>query len=124
MNLGRFERKRESSYSQSAYICEFWNALSNLPFIIIGLLRFYDEQLMIYLLFASIGVGSFIHHAMNPNSSWLVPFKSLFKEPTLIIDYIPIITFSIYLLYCYSTILSLLCYATWFKLYGIFSTYQ
>jgi hypothetical protein len=125
MHLGRYARKRESDGP------EFWNSLSNLPFIFIGLLRVFfddfgnssnDDQFftLYYSIYTCIGIGSFIHHATNPQHPWILRIKRRFPkihDPTLIIDYIPIVTFTICVLWFESfTVFSRLQWATWFKI--------
>ena len=72
---------REASFWCSTMIAEFWNTISNFPFIIIGLIRLtesLDEPLWtLYVLFVLAGVASAIHHATE--TKW-----------TIILDWIPI----------------------------------
>lgn len=76
-------RKSEPHYEVTPYIAEFWNTLSNLPFVIIGVLRISsfkdapDSILMLYVLYIFCGLGSAIHHAID--NSW-----------SIVIDWIPI----------------------------------
>ncbi len=81
-NLGKYERKLEKFYDVNIHIAEFWNTLTNIPFILIGLynLLFYtfDWNLTVaYFLLTMCGIGSSIHHA-SPHK-W-----------TIVIDWIPI----------------------------------
>lgn len=86
----RFERKLEPAFQVTPWIAEFYNTLSNLPFLLIGLWRYNElalldetvlvEQLrFLYALYIACGVCSAIHHATTPR--W-----------TILIDWIPIST--------------------------------
>lgn len=93
MFLGKYERKLEPFFKVTHYIAEFWNTISNFPFIIIGLLRLWEqypgkEEFVdtAYQILILIGIGSSIHHATTPK--W-----------TIIVDWIPIV---IGLYYIYS----------------------
>jgi dihydroceramidase len=88
----QFERQREEFYQVVPYIAEFWNTVSNLPFILIGLYRLKNGTSLglLYVLYALAGVCSGIHHATTPK--W-----------TIIIDWIPIA----------STIVIVLHYGMW-----------
>lgn len=102
------ERRLEPFFQNSNYVAEFWNTISNFPFMIIAILRLIEShnppyinqsqpdlskigQAYTYLFF--VGLGSSIHHATTPK--W-----------TIIIDWIPILgfiyhiitTFDLYLL--------------------------
>ncbi len=78
--LAEFERKPEQFFTHTKWIAEFWNTLSNLPFILIGFIRLEcDTQLKFnYQLMIFTGICSVIHHATT--QKW-----------TLIIDWIPIL---------------------------------
>lgn len=84
----QYERKLEKSYAISAYIAEFWNTVSNLPFIIIGLLRLYEgtELSQLYFLMILAGICSGIHHATTPR--W-----------TIVVDWTPIFMSFLYIFY-------------------------
>ena len=75
----QFPRKLEKFYTHTPHIAEFWNTISNLPFIIIGLLRLYEGTNLVtfYSLYTLAGVCSGIHHASPYH--W-----------TIIIDWMPI----------------------------------
>jgi len=79
-----FPRKLEKFYEILPFIAEFWNTISNLPFVMIGILRLIEgtPAYVEYTLYILIGFGSFIHHATP--QYW-----------TIVIDYIPIFS-SIY----------------------------
>jgi hypothetical protein len=83
-------RRPEPAYHKSAYIYEFYNTLSNLPFIFIGLARLAESNNSnnitnkLYLAMVFCGVCSGIHHAVNFRGS-------------IILDYIPIVYSLIYL---------------------------
>ena len=86
-SLKEFERKRETFYANSPYIAEFYNTLSNLPFIIFGLSRLLfsnveDPYLWYFLI--SFGVCSGIHHCFVFRGS-------------IIVDYIPIVLANMYI---------------------------
>ena len=88
---GLCKRKHEKFYNVSPYIAEFWNTLTNLPFILIGLynILYYqlDFNLMVaYLLLIGCGIGSSIHHASH-------------EEWTIVIDWIPILSSIIFALW-------------------------
>ena len=78
-----FKRKSEPHYEVTPYIAEFWNTLSNLPFILIGILRIStledapDSLLLLYVLYIFCGVCSGFHHAID-------------KGWTLVVDWVPI----------------------------------
>jgi len=75
-----FPRKLESFYTHSRHIAEFWNTLSNLPFVLIGLYRLWHgvNFVDLYILYVLAGVCSAFHHA-HP------------KKWTIVIDWIPIL---------------------------------
>lgn len=106
-------RRLEPFYAKSSYIAEFWNSLSNLPFIILGVSRLvldneYEDSasLILYCLLIGCGTCSFIHHA--------TPCKW-----TIVIDWLPISVTLGYLVYIH--IWSCLAYTTWVKLVMAFS---
>lgn len=73
------ERTRETGYTHSPHVHEFWCSISNLPFIGIGLLRLYEGDLVVpYILYIIMGCFSFIHHATK-------------SDRTIILDWIGII---------------------------------
>jgi len=88
----KYERKLEKFYQVSGYIAEFWNTISNLPFIVIGLLRLSqtssNEVEILYILYVFAGIASAIHHA--------TPWKW-----TILIDWIPISLSGLLILYHY-----------------------
>lgn len=86
------QRKLEPFYQVTPFIAEFWNTLSNAPFVIIGLWRLYelseidvwpiglhhiDRLILLYWLYVFCGICSGIHHATS--ARW-----------TIVIDWIPI----------------------------------
>ena len=77
-------RRTELYYTHSKYIAEFWNTISNIPFIIIGLLRLYEgtNLTLLYQLMIAAGICSAIHHAT-------------IHKYTIIVDWIPIVTSSV-----------------------------
>lgn len=89
-----YERKLEQFHTHTPWIAEFWNTVSNLPFILIGIIRLETQskdpkwfnscplQLQ-YQLMIFTGICSAIHHATT--QKW-----------TIIVDWIPI-AFSILL---------------------------
>lgn len=76
----KYSRKLETFFEVSKYIAEFWNTLSNAPFIVIGLLRLLEGTPLQteYRLMVLAGIASGIHHATTPK--W-----------TIVIDWIPIV---------------------------------
>lgn len=101
-----YSRKLETKYTHSLYIAEFWNTISNLPFIIIGILRLielepnYFELEYLYTFMVLAGFASGFHHAMH--EKW-----------TILIDWIPILI-SIYLFIHYD-LLQFVSYASLFQ---------
>ena len=80
-----YERKLEPFHTHTQWIAEFWNTMSNLPFILIGIVRL-ETQLVnfrpLYLQYQFMifaGICSAIHHATT--QKW-----------TIIIDWIPIVS--------------------------------
>jgi hypothetical protein len=92
-------------------IAEFYNTLSNLPFIAIGLLRLYSEDVLweyptepwmrLYWLMVAAGVCSAVHHATVPY--W-----------TIVVDWLPILASGGYCVWL--GVLPLISYGTWFKM--------
>lgn len=89
--MKKWKRKPELPfYGRHEWIAEYWNSLSNIPFIVIGLLRWqvialddgpgsYEKNIVavLYLLYTLAGVCSLIHHAIR----W---------RWSIVIDWIPI----------------------------------
>lgn len=109
--LSPFTRRIEHPYQYSFYIAEFWNTVSNLPFIILGLFRFYELAAMnhenrslqlAYVLLAFAGIASGIHHAVNIG----------YKKWTIFLDWIPILL-SLLLIYSQGFIFSVV---SWLKI--------
>ncbi len=120
-----FDRRHETPYLKCQYIAEFWNTLSNLPFIIFGVLRlielinrdkvFHSVSYIsipnpnrsyvfdLYVLSILTGLGSGIHHM-------------ILRRGSIIIDWIPISMTIIYILF-HSFLLSYISCASWFKLF-------
>ena len=78
----KYERIPEKFFTHTRHIAEFWNTVSNIPFIIIALLRLCEGDLVpqvsvLYKLMAMCGVCSAVHHANTER--W-----------TIVIDWIPI----------------------------------
>lgn len=112
---GEYERKHETHYTHTEYIAEFWNTLSNLPFIIIGFIRLIEitlyqndamkniqHMIILYSLFVAAGFCSGIHHTLL--SKW-----------TIILDWIPIASSLIYLFY-YIDLLVQISPTCWFEM--------
>jgi len=97
----KFKRRLEILYTHSQYIAEFWNTVSNIPFIVMGLLRLYEGTTLVglYQLLIASGIASGIHHATT-------------HEWTILIDWAPIAG-AIILLFNMG-VLHLVSYATWF----------
>src|SRR3972149_7490702 len=100
-----FPRKLENFYTHSRYIAEFWNTISNLPFIIIGFLRLSESNIfqvnILYFFFMMAGLCSAYHHS-HP------------KKWTIIIDWIPI-SISIGLCFRYS----IFQYLSWISIFKL-----
>ena len=101
------ERRLEPFFKDSNYVAEFWNTISNFPFMIIAVLRLIESnsqseigQAYTYLFF--VGLGSSIHHATTPK--W-----------TIIIDWIPILGFIYHIVTTFD--LYLLSYTVIFELF-------
>jgi len=78
--MHRYGRKLERFYTHSPYVAEFWNTLSNLPFVIIGVLRLWEgADSLRYGLYTLAGLASAFHHASS--QAW-----------TIVVDWIPIAT--------------------------------
>ena len=108
----RFARKLEQPlFWHCPCVAEFYNTLSNFPFIVIGLLRLYNYDALtefpseplekLYWMMVAAGIGSAIHHATVP--SW-----------TIVIDWVPILASSGYCLYL--GVLPFISCTTWFKI--------
>lgn len=84
---------------------ELWNTVSNLPFVVLGLLRLATVRdphgRRMYTLFVAIGICSALHHACPPG--W--------RRSSLVLDYIPIVTS----LYYGVSIVPLVSAASWAK---------
>ena len=79
--LAQYERKLEPFFTVTPWIAEFFNTISNLPFILIGLFRLYEGVEFTWFLYAFmilIGICSGVHHATTPK--W-----------TIVIDWVPIV---------------------------------
>lgn len=89
MGISNYSRRLEQPYSHVNYIFEYYNTISNLPFILIGLSRLYtgvnDKVWYLYMYLTFCGICSGIHHAVKFPGS-------------IILDYIPI-TASVWYLY-------------------------
>lgn len=107
----KYERKLEPAFRVSPWIAEFYNTLSNLPFILIGLWRLHEldcsdddvlcqQVFLLYALYVACGVCSAIHHASTPK--W-----------TIVIDWFPIAV-SILLVLKFN-FLSYFGFVSWFK---------
>lgn len=81
-------RQLESLHTHSTYIAEFYNTLSNLPFIILGLVRLYcgTKLAVLNVLLVAAGICSGIHHCF------------IFRG-SIILDWIPIASSIIYIVY-------------------------
>lgn len=61
----------EEKYHLSNYIAEFWNSISNIPFIFLSILSLYQLRMiklkmrfvLCYLMICAVGIGSFLFHA-------------------------------------------------------------
>lgn len=103
-----FTRRIEPCYRECICIAEFWNTISNLPFVIIGLLRMgstkEDELFQLYFFFVCAGVASFIHHGADLR--W--------KKWTIWLDWTPIMLSLVMILN--RGYLSLFSLVSWFKI--------
>lgn len=74
-------RAAEPHFTHTPFVAEWWNTLSNLPFVVIGLCRLWAGTPIVglYTLFTAAGLCSAYHHA-HPEH-W-----------TLVIDWMPIAT--------------------------------
>lgn len=81
----RFERRPEPQYAVSPYVAEWWNTLSNFPFVLVGLLRLRGPlsplARQLYVCYTLAGVCSAFHHAAPFAWRW-----------TLWVDWAPIAT--------------------------------
>jgi hypothetical protein len=86
-----FDRPLEQPlYGVSSYVAEWWNTVSNLPFVIIGISRLVQMHLMalrpptlmfvLYALYTCAGVFSAIHHAAPATR----------RRRTILLDWTPI----------------------------------
>ena len=113
-----YRRKKENLYTHSFYIAEFWNTVSNLPFIIIGILRLcelddsYFELEYMYALMILAGFASGIHHGLNDQNC-------LSQKYTIIVDWIPILL-SI-LVFNHYGLMEFVSLASWVKIILAFS---
>jgi hypothetical protein len=111
----KYTRKLEPLYEKSRYIAEYYNTLSNLPLIIIGLLRLcelksigllsnsdHNVMVIFYISYTLCGTCSFIHHG-------------LYFKWSILIDYIPIV-FSIINMYNNIFLISYISYTSYIKL--------
>lgn len=100
-----FERKRECLYTHSNNIAEWWNTISNIPFIVFGIMGVMsvstNDLTILYILMIAAGFASGIHHAMN--YYW-----------TILLDWFPI-TLSI-MFWIQFNVFSALTMTTWFML--------
>lgn len=104
--MHRYERKLESFYTVLPFVAEFWNTVSNLPLILIGLFRLvtysYEPKVQfLYEMMILAGVCSGIHHTL--------PMKH-----SIVLDWIPI-AFTIYAWVEYQ-VYTYLTLVTWFKI--------
>lgn len=80
--MNKYTRRLEPAYNVSPYFYEYYNSLSNLPFIFIGLARLYfgvnDLTTQLYKYMILCGICSGIHHMFHFRGS-------------LILDYVPIV---------------------------------
>ena len=108
-NKRLFNRRLEPFFQHSLCIAEFWNTISNLPFVIIGLLRLYEGTKLpnFYILMILAGLASAIHHATTPK--W-----------TIVIDWIPIALSIVLVLY--TGVWQFISITSWFQLLLAFST--
>jgi hypothetical protein len=103
----KYDRKKERLY-EVPYIAEFWNTLSNLPFILIGLMRICESPVYtnsyvytLYLLLICAGLCSGVHHCV------------LFKY-SLFVDFVPIFLSLIFVLFGGGLIC--ISYVSWLKI--------
>jgi hypothetical protein len=82
--LANYKRVQEPAYAVSDHIHEFYNTLTNIGFILIGVARLWkihdhadDVIIYLYVNYIFLGIGSGIHHAINHKYS-------------IVIDWIPI----------------------------------
>jgi len=74
-----FRRKLEPFYTHSPFIAEFWNTISNAPFIIFGGMRLWEGTSMsgFYVLMILCGICSGIHHARDFRYSILLDWTPI-----------------------------------------------
>ncbi len=113
LHLKQYERKTEAFYAVSPWIAEFWNTVSNLPFVVIGVMRVLSLShaaegdvafvRYLYAIFCCAGLASAFHHGVRIRWS-------------IVVDWIPI-SCSIVLLCSYSSgaLLGLIDAVSWFK---------
>jgi len=104
--LRQYERKHEAHYEVTKYICEFWNTISNLVFVVIGIIRLSSlennsDLVVLYSLFIGAGIGSGIHHACE-------------YQYSIVIDLIPILVSIIYVL-IHNYVLEFITFVSWLK---------
>ncbi len=96
---------RHQELGRPGFPGELWNTVSNLPFVILGLIRLasvdHPDGKRLYALFVAIGVCSGLHHACPPG--W--------RCSSLVLDYIPIVAS----LYYGAFIVPLVNVASWVK---------
>jgi hypothetical protein len=120
LDVGSWARKLEPDlYGHSGYVAEWWNTISNILFVAIGVLR-YREAIAnktwaqkrapkgyvlprLWLLFAAAGVCSAFHHSQRMR--W-----------TIIVDWIPIAASAILLVLGHRYLLHRVSWAAWFGL--------
>ena len=90
MKLSSFFREREKFYQVTPYIAEFWNTISNILLILVGVYRLFTQDMsllsqQLYTLMILCGFCSGIHHATP-------------QDWTIVIDWIPIAS-SIYIVF-------------------------
>lgn len=111
--MSSFRRCPEVEYDVHPYIAEFRNTISNLVFVIIGLIRLSESETeghiwILYWWFTLAGIGSGIHH--------MAPIK--YQKYTIIIDWIPISISLCLLPYYYSWgLFTLISAVTWVKVF-------
>ena len=97
------KRKLETFHTHSRHITEFFNTISNFPFILFGLTHLYQGTQIpgFYILMTLCGICSGIHHAKD------FPYS-------IVLDWTPI-TISLYGIWYYQ-VYTFLTYVTWSKL--------
>ena len=110
----RLERKLEPDlWSHSPYIAEFWNTVSNVLFIALGLLRYWEcrnhmiasergyAMPRLWLMFALSGLCSAFHHSQRITG-------------TIVIDWVPIVAQGAYVAKWHPHLLRWVSPASWF----------